>query len=94
MTELAPDLRELALKLHSSPELGREEFRAQAWIAELVGKHAKVKVELGTAGLATAFRANVGAVRAVRAAVLAEYDALPELGHACGHNLIAGAANQ
>ena len=49
------------------------------------------KVERGVGGLETAFRARVGR-GSPRIAILAEYDALPEIGHACGHNLIAGSA--
>jgi amidohydrolase len=48
-------------------------------------------VERGTGGLPTAFRARIGS-GSPRIAVLAEYDALPEIGHACGHNLIAAGA--
>ncbi len=85
----APALRELAYKIHANPELRFEEHRAAAWIAELVG--AIHPIEKGVAGLSTAFRARAGH-GASRVAILAEYDALPEIGHACGHNLIAAGA--
>lgn len=90
--QLAPELCALALKLHDDPELGDREVQAQALITELVACHAGIGVESGTGGLPTALRARIGAAASPRVAVLAEYDALPEIGHACGHNLIAAAA--
>lgn len=82
------DLRGLALTLHAHPELRFEEHRAAAWIAELLAARGH-RVERPLGGLATALRARAGG-GGPRVAVLAEYDALPEVGHACGHNLIAG----
>lgn len=87
---LAPRLRELAAKLHAHPELRFEERRAAAWLTEAVEAHGVV-VERGLASMPTSFRARLGAGRP-HVAILAEYDALPELGHACGHNLIAAGA--
>lgn len=88
---LAPTIREVSLKIHGSPELRFEEHKAAGWIAEAV-EGAEVDVERGIGGLATAFRARVGSGKGPRIAILAEYDALPAIGHACGHNLIAGGA--
>ena len=84
--------RELALKLHAHPEVGLEERQAAEWIGQTL-EAAGFSAEWGVADLPTAFVARWGepAARPV-IAFLAEYDALPELGHACGHNLIAGAA--
>ena len=82
---------ELASKIHEHPELRYEEHQACAWICEVVEARAKVPVERALGGVATAFRARVG-TGGPRIAILAEYDALPEIGHACGHNLIAGGA--
>src|SRR5262245_24834161 len=90
--ELRGPLTELSKKIHENPELRFEEHRAAAWLAEAVEKHAGVSVERKTGGLETAFRARVGKGSGPCVAVLAEYDALPEIGHACGHNLIAGGA--
>lgn len=89
--ELAPVLRDVSMKLHENPEVRFQERRAAAWLADAV-EQAGVHVERGVAGLPTAFHARVGEGAAPRVAILAEYDALPEVGHACGHNLIAAGA--
>ena len=88
---LAPALREVSTKIHQNPELRFEEHRAAAWLTEAVEK-AGVPVERGVGGMPTAFRARIGGGAGPRVAILAEYDALPEIGHACGHNLIAAGA--
>src|SRR5689334_2894082 len=88
---LAPSLREVSFKIHDNPELRFEEHRAAAWLAEAVEGHG-IPVERALGGLPTAFRARLGNGEGPRVAILAEYDALPEIGHACGHNLIAGGA--
>jgi amidohydrolase len=88
---LAPTLREVSARIHGSPELRFEEHRAAAWLADAV-EQAGVAVERGIGGLPTAFRARIGTPVGPRVAILAEYDALPEIGHACGHNLIAAGA--
>ncbi|APR83281.1 Dihydroorotase [Minicystis rosea] len=88
---IAPTLRDVSSKIHAHPELRYEEHRAAAWIAEAV-ESAGVPVEKNLGGLATAFRARIGSGAGPKVAILAEYDALPEIGHACGHNLIAGGA--
>ncbi len=84
-------LREVSAKIHAHPELRFEEHQAVAWISEAVEK-AGVRVEGGFGGLPTAFRARVGGGGSPHVAILAEYDALPAIGHACGHNLIAAGA--
>lgn len=86
----APALRELALKIHAHPELRFEEHRAAGWISDLLTTRGHA-VERPLGGLATALRARAGRA-GPRLAILAEYDALPEIGHACGHNLIAAGA--
>jgi len=89
---LAEELWGLALRIHASPELAYREAKAAAWLAELLEAHG-LRVERGAGGLATAFRAEVpGARSGPTVAILAEYDALPGIGHACGHNIIAAAA--
>jgi len=84
------ELSKLSLKIHSNPELGFEEHQAQAWLTQYLegnGFH----VKRGICKLDTAFKASYGTGRPA-IAMLAEYDALPGLGHGCGHNLIAVAA--
>ncbi len=83
-------LEGLSLKIHSHPELGFEEHRAQAWLTQFLEENG-FSIERGICELDTAFKASYGSGRPA-IAILAEYDALPELGHACGHNLIAAAA--
>ncbi len=91
LARLAPDVRALALRIHEHPELRFEEHRAAAWIAEAIEREGHT-VERGVGGLVTALVARAGKAGGPRVAILAEYDALPEIGHACGHNLIAGGA--
>ena len=83
-------LGELSLKIHSNPELAFQEVRAATWLTEYLAENG-FSVERGICELPTAFRASYGRGKPI-IAVLAEYDALPEVGHACGHNLIAAAA--
>jgi len=82
----------LAEALHAHPELSYEErFAADRVASEMEAEG--FEIELGIAGLETAFIARYPDVSdGPTIALLAEYDALPELGHACGHNLIAGAS--
>src|SRR4051812_37736732 len=89
--EFSQELSALARRIHAHPELCFEEHQAAGWLAECLERELGAKVERGVGGLPTAFRARVGKP-GPRIAILAEYDALPEIGHACGHNLIAGAA--
>lgn len=87
---LRPALVALADRLHANPELAFEEHRAAAWLREAIEAEGW-PVERALGGLPTAFRAGIGSGRPT-VAILAEYDALPEIGHACGHNLIAAGA--
>jgi amidohydrolase len=84
------ELRDLSLKIHANPELGFQEVRAAGWLCDYLEQNG-FQVERGFAELQTAFKASYGRVRPA-IAFFAEYDALPELGHACGHNIIAAAA--
>jgi amidohydrolase len=88
---LADELEALSHRIHDHPELAFKEERAHAWLTELLAKHgATVEREVG--GLPTAFRATLeGTGRGPTIAIMAEYDALPGIGHACGHNVIATA---
>ena len=83
-------LSELSLKIHANPELGFHETKAASWLTQYL-KENGFAVEQGICKLPTAFRGSYGQGKPV-IAILAEYDALPKLGHACGHNLIAACA--
>lgn len=77
--------------LFNEPELAFKEFKASQLLCDFL-EHTGFSLERGLAGLDTAFRASIGNRADPTIAILAEYDALPGLGHACGHNLIASAA--
>jgi len=83
-------LTQLSLNIHDNPELGFEEEKAATWLTSYLEENG-FNVERGIAGLATAFRATYGQ-GSPRIALLAEYDALPKMGHGCGHNIIATSA--
>jgi len=80
----------VARAIHADPETAFEEHRAHDRCADLL-EAAGFTLERGIAELPTAFRATIGAGSLV-AALCVEYDALPGVGHGCGHNLIAGAS--
>jgi amidohydrolase len=84
-------LTKLSNDIHQNPELRFAEHKAAGWIAELLRARG-FEVEQGVAGMETALRAKRGNPKGPRVAILGEYDALPEIGHACGHNLIAASA--
>ena len=84
---LEAEMTRLSLALHARPELGNEEYEAARLLTAASQKQG-FHVTQGVAGLSTAFVAKRGD-RGPKIAFLAEYDALPGLGHACGHNLIA-----
>ena len=88
-TNLA-DLVALSHDLHAHPELSFDEVRSAKRTAELLAGGG-FRVTTGTAGLPTAFVAEAGSGPLVLA-ICAEYDALPDVGHACGHNIIAATA--
>jgi amidohydrolase len=87
---IGDDLVALSHDVHSHPELGYEEHHAVAAVARVLAAHGH-DAEVGAYGLPTAVRARAGTGRP-RVAVLAEYDALPGIGHACGHNVICATA--
>jgi len=83
-------LADISLKIHSNPETGFKEHKASNWLTQYLESNGFV-VERGICRMETAFKASYGN-RQPAIAILAEYDALPHLGHACGHNLIAAIA--
>jgi amidohydrolase len=84
------ELVALSHRIHAHPEVGFEEERACAWLCELL-QGAGLEVERGLGELPTAFAARAGS-GPLHVVVCAEYDALPGVGHACGHNVIAAMA--
>ncbi|HKX16705.1 MAG TPA: M20 family metallopeptidase [bacterium] len=79
-------------RIHEHPELGLQERQAAAWLGALL-REAGFSVEQPIAGMETAFRAAVrGGGPRPHVVLIAEYDALAGLGHACGHNLICMAS--
>ncbi|MFQ5521530.1 MAG: amidohydrolase, partial [Candidatus Methylomirabilia bacterium] len=85
---MTDELEALSHRIHATPELGYQEVKASAWLVEFLEAKG-FKVERGVAGVETAFRATLETGDGPTVAVLCEYDALPEIGHACGHNVIA-----
>src|SRR6185436_7369921 len=88
--EVRDSLIDLSHRIHASPELGFEEVKASTWLAEALDA-AGFTVERGVYDLPTAFVARAG-TGPLHIAICAEYDSLPGIGHACGHNLIAAMA--
>jgi amidohydrolase len=80
----------LSHRIHAHPELAYQEVQASGWLCDYLRERA-FDVTPGIADMPTAFRAVAGDERPV-VAILAEYDALPGIGHGCGHNIIATAA--
>lgn len=87
--EVSDGLIELARYIHANPEIALEEFKSSAACADFLESRG-FRVERGVADLPTAFRADAAnSTEGPTIAYLSEYDALPGLGHGCGHNLIA-----
>jgi amidohydrolase len=84
------ELLELSHRIHANPELRYEEHESSGWLADYLAS-AGMEIEKPYCALSTAFRARAGS-GPLHIAICAEYDALPDVGHACGHNIIATAA--
>jgi amidohydrolase len=87
------EIVDLSHRIHAEPEPAFEEVKAAGWVAEVLARHG-FDVEHPAGTLATAVRATkrsgrAGASASPRIGILAEYDALPGLGHGCGHNTMA-----
>jgi amidohydrolase len=85
-----PQLIELSHRIHANPELGFKEIKAAEAVADLLARSG-LEVEAGIAGMPTALAGRAGSGD-LHIAICAEYDALPGVGHACGHNVIAASA--
>src|SRR5580658_175633 len=83
-------LIKLSHRIHAHPELGFEEEQSTAWLCESLAD-AGFAVKRGICDLPTAFRARFGS-GPLHIGICAEYDSLPGIGHACGHNIIAASA--
>ncbi|MET3164853.1 UNVERIFIED_ORG: amidohydrolase [Arthrobacter sp. UYEF10] len=90
LTKHRDSLTALSHSIGKRPELAFEEFHASSKVAAMLEAEG-FDVELGAYGLPTAIEAVYGS-GACTVAVVAEYDALPGIGHGCGHNIIAGSA--
>lgn len=89
ISKFSDELWQIAHEIHSFRELKFEEYRSSKLLSEWLAQQGFV-VDVGAAGLDTSFVARkVHGENGPTVAILAEYDALPEIGHACGHNLIA-----
>jgi amidohydrolase len=83
-------LIDLSMKIHANPELGWKEEKASNWLADYLEEN-DFNVSRGICDLPTAFVASYGKGKP-SIGLLAEYDALPSVGHGCGHNIISTAA--
>jgi amidohydrolase len=83
-------LLDVSHSIHAKPELGFEEHHAHDLLCSVL-RDAGLDTESSAYGLPTAFQATAGSGDGPLIAILLEYDALPEIGHACGHNVIASA---
>ncbi len=90
LERIESELVELSHRIHAHPEVKWEEERACAWLGEALTGYG-FAVESGICDLPTAFQARVG-TGPLHVVLCAEYDALPGIGHACGHNIIAATA--
>jgi len=88
--EVETELRDLSRWMYENPELGYEEFEASERLSSFLGRNG-FDVTYPSHGLDTAFEATAG-TSGPRVVICCEYDALPEVGHACGHNIIATSA--
>jgi amidohydrolase len=89
---IAPELIAISDWMADNPELGYQEHRATERLTALLQEFG-AEVDRGIAGLPTAFEARLWPAQSgPKVAIIAEYDALPDVGHGCGHNIIATAA--
>jgi len=85
---LTPELNELSLEIYNNPELGYEEFKACKLHTDILRKHG-FTVQDNFSGVETGFKAEYKSAKpGLTVAYMAEYDALPGIGHGCGHNLL------
>ncbi|HEY5274248.1 MAG TPA: M20 family metallopeptidase [Acidimicrobiales bacterium] len=90
VSENGEELVELSHRIHAHPELSFQEIDSSRWCADAL-EEGGFDVERHVADLETAFVATIGTGE-LAIAICCEYDALPDVGHACGHNIIAASA--
>ncbi len=89
---LSERLRKVSEDIHKNPELAFKEYKAANWLASFLEEEG-FKVQRNAAGMETAFIAEyISGEGGPTISILAEYDALPGVGHACGHNIIGTSA--
>lgn len=88
---LAPELVELSHTIHAHPEVAFQERFARDLLRDTLARHG-LTVHTGVYGQETALESSFSGCEGPTVALLAEYDALPSVGHACGHNIIAAAS--
>lgn len=89
---LSGRLRKISEDIHKNPELAFKEYKAANWLASFLEEEG-FKVQRNAAGMETAFIAEyISGEGGPTISILAEYDALPGVGHACGHNIIGTSA--
>ncbi|MED5578954.1 MAG: M20 family metallopeptidase [Nitrospinota bacterium] len=88
---ISKEIWDLSIELHKNPELSLKEHNSSEILCNYLLKHG-FKVQRGLANLPTAFLAENKSIKKRKIGFVSEYDALPELGHACGHNIIAMAS--
>jgi amidohydrolase len=92
VSDVLPEALDLSHRVHAHPEIAFEEHRAAEWTADLLRRHG-FDVSAPAGGLETAFVARwTGACPGPVIAFAGEYDALPEVGHGCGHNLMCSSS--
>ncbi len=89
-SEVEGELREISRWMYDNPEIRYQEYESSRRLSEFLDEHG-FDVTYPAYDLETAFEANAGS-QGPRVVICCEYDALPEIGHACGHNIIASAA--
>ncbi len=90
--DIREELVEIAMEIFNNPEIGYQEYNSSRLLTEYLAKN-DFLIERGLSGLETSFRATYDSrIAGKTIGLIAEYDALPEIGHACGHNLFSVAA--
>lgn len=93
INQLTPELNHLSLQIYNNPELGYEEFKSCKLHTELLSKYG-FHIENNFSGVETGFKAVYKSEKpGLTISFLAEYDALPGIGHGCGHNLLGAVSS-